>query len=169
MRVVPLFLCLMMVFPAVAETQPCLLCGAAPERSIVERPRRPLQIEVETALDLGRVAQTGQGGEVGVDPTTGGRHVTGGLADLGGMALRGTVLLRGEPYTPVLISLPARVTLRAANGGTAEVTDLRTDVSGVPLLNGDGELRFSFGGRLVINGTISGLLRGSIPISADYP
>ncbi len=169
MRFLLAFLCLLLACPASAQAPPCQLCvrdGSAP---VVDKPRRPLQIDVETALDFSRVAQTGQGGEVGVDATTGARRVAGGLADLGGMALRGTVMLRGEPYAPVLISLPDRVMLRSSTGGTAEVVDLRTDVSAPPMLNGNGELRFSFGGRLIVKGQIYGTLRGSIPISADYP
>ncbi len=169
MRFVPAFFALLVAVPAFAQEPPCLLCAAAPEAAKDNKPRRVLQIDIETALDFSRVAQTGQGGEVGVDPATGARRVVGGLADLGGMALRGTVMLRGEPYAPVLISLPAQVTLRSSSGGTADVVDLRTDISGMPVLNGNGELRFSFGGKLIVKGQISGTLRGSIPVSADYP
>jgi hypothetical protein len=169
MRFVTALIALLAPFAAFAQSAPCLLCATTPEAAKEDKPRRPLQIDIETALDFSRVAQTGHGGEVGVDAATGARRVAGGLADLGGMALRGTVMLRGEPYAPVLINLPNRVMLRSSTGGTAEVVDLRTDVSAMPVLNGNGELRFSFGGRLIVKGQISGTLRGSIPISADYP
>lgn len=169
MRFVPLFLCLFTACPVSAEGPPCQLCSASQSEARPVKPRRALSIDVETALDFSRVAQTGQGGEIAVDETTGARRVAGGLADLGGMALRGTVLVRGEPFAAVLISLPSRVTLRASNGGSADVTDLRTDVQAAPMLDANGELRFSFGGRLIVKGQVSGTLRGSIPISADYP
>jgi hypothetical protein len=169
MRFVPALFALLVAVPVFAQAPPCLLCAAMPETAKDSKPRRALQIDIETALDFSRIAQTGNGGEVGVDPATGVRRVVGGLWDLGGMALRGTVILRGEPYAPVLISLPDRVTLRSSNGGTADVIDLRTDIAGMPVLNGNGELRFSFGGKLIVKGQISGTLRGSIPVSADYP
>lgn len=168
-----LFMAVITAFPGSVKAQSCQLCAPeakAQTQSLAEaKPRRALQIEVEASLDFSRVAQTGTDGNIGLDAETGTRRVTGGLADLGGMAVRGSVLLIGEPFSPVLISLPNRVTLRSSTGGSADVVDLSTNVRGVPVLDANGQLRFSFGGRLIVKDRVSGTLRGSIPISADYP
>lgn len=147
----------------------CRLCAPAPAARTDDRPVRPIRIEVETALDFSRIAQsTGQGGQVSVDAQTGARRVAGGLVDLGGMPVRGIVRVTGEPGRAIRIDLPPRVQLRSLSGGIAEVTDLRTDLSGPPMLGRDGALTFAFGGRLTVSGQISGVFRGRIPITAEY-
>jgi hypothetical protein len=150
------------------EPLACRLCAMPDKGTPTKTPRQPLQIEVEAALDFSRVAQTGDGGEVGVDPLTGARRVSGGLSDLGGAALRGSARLTGQPFAPVFITLPNRVSLRSTTGASAEVIDIRSDLSSAPILGADGTLRFSFGGRLVLKGAVSGQFRGTIPITADY-
>jgi Domain of unknown function (DUF4402) len=146
----------------------CRLCVPAEKNSADEPPRPPLRIEVEAALDFSRIAQTGEGGEVGIDPLTGARRVSAGLSDLGGMALRGSARLTGQPFAPVFITLPNRVSLRSTSGASAEVVDIKSDLSAAPILGADGTLRFAFGGRLVLKGAVSGQFRGTIPITADY-
>jgi hypothetical protein len=153
--------------PLVAEP-PCLLCDAPTTKAEPAEPRLPIRIEIESALDFSRVAKTAASGSVVLDPKSGQRRVIVGLADLGGMALRGTVRVTGEPNAPVRISLPHRVALRAVQGGQAEVVDLETDAPAQPRFDSSGRLSFSFGGRLVVNGAISGMVRGSVPISVDY-
>ncbi len=128
---------------------------------------RPLNIEVETALDFSRAAGTGGGGSIAVDERTGTRRVA-GLADLGGIAIKGTVRLTGVPGARVRVSLPTSVRLLAPDGNSAEAVDLRTDLPPDPMLDASGELRFSFGGRLIVSGSASGEFRGRIPIVADY-
>jgi hypothetical protein len=152
-----------------AEPIACQLCSPSAKAGEREAPRQPIQIDVEAALDFSRVAQTGDGGEVGVDPITGARRVSAGLSDLGGMALRGSARITGQPFAPVLVSLPNRILLSATTGATAEVIDIKSDLSAAPSLGADGTLRFSFGGRLILKGSVSGQFRGSIPITADYP
>jgi hypothetical protein len=153
--------------PLAAEP-PCLLCDGPTSNATPSEARRPIRIEIESALDFSRVARTEGAGSVALDPKSGQRRVTGGLADLGGMAVRGTVRVTGEPFAPVQISLPHRVTLRSTHGGQAEVLDLETDAPAQPRFDSSGNLNFSFGGRLVVNGPISGMIRGSVPISVDY-
>lgn len=158
--------------PLAAET--CRLCAVEPERLSQERlsqgarPRVPLRIEIETALDLGRVAQGAGGGAVELDPRTGARRVAGGLADLGGMALSGRATITGTPFARVRIDLPSRVRLRSASGNIAEVEQLKSDLPAAPTLDGDGRLSFTFGGKMILKGGESGTFRGAVPISAEY-
>lgn len=152
-----------------AQPPKCQLCAPAEQTARAERPRIPITIDVETALDFSRVAQTGQGGNIDLDPVTGGRRVSGELSDLGGMGIRGTVRITGEPMAQVLITLPNRVTSRSTTGASAEIIEIKSDLPHVAQLSSEGVLRFSFGGRLVVSGAVSGTFRGGIPISADYP
>jgi hypothetical protein len=134
-----------------------------------DQPQKPLRIDVEAALDFSRVAQTDdRGGEIHVDPRSGARQVNGALVDLGGMPVRGTVRITGDAGRAIRVDLPQRVILRSNTGASAEVIDLATDLPPAPTLGADGQLSFSFGGRLSVKGAVSGTFRGSIPITADY-
>jgi Domain of unknown function (DUF4402) len=148
--------------PAAAQCRLCVPGDSAPVAAA-----RPLNIEVETALDLGRAAAVRQGGSVAVDPRTGARRVE-GLTDLGGFALTGRVRITGEPFRRVRVSLPASVALRAPDGSTASATDIRTDLPSDPVLDATGQLSFGFGGRLVVADGASGEFRGRIPVVAEY-
>lgn len=128
---------------------------------------RPLTIEIETALDFSRAADTGAGGSIAIDERTGARQVA-GLKDLGGIAIKGSVRLTGEPFRHVRVSLPTSARLVSPDGSSAEAVDLRTDLPPDPMLDGAGELRFTFGGRLVVSSSAAGEFRGRIPIVADY-
>ncbi|RJF93744.1 DUF4402 domain-containing protein [Sphingomonas cavernae] len=153
--------------PPVARAQ-CQLCAPADARSTAE-PARPLTIDVETGIDFSRVAiMSAAGGMVEVDATSGQRRVSGGLVDLGGLGLSGTVRLTGEPGRSVRISLPNRVRLVTPEGGTAELSEIVTDLPPTPRLGPDGRLRFAFGGRLSVDGRATGNFRGRIAIVADY-
>lgn len=163
LRAVLLFPLLLLASPLGAQ---CRLC--APDTPIGPVAQaRPLNIEVETALDFSRAAGTGRGGSIDIDERTGARRVA-GLADLGGIAIKGSVRLTGMPHARVRVSLPTTVRLLAPNGSSAEAVDLRTDLPPDPVLDATGELRFSFGGRLVVSGSAAGEFRGRIPIVADY-
>lgn len=157
--------------PALAQDGPCQLCSEAQkEERRAEAERAPIRIDIETMLDFSRVTQTfPEAGEIAVDPISGQRQISGALTDLGGMALRGSARITGEPHQPVLITLPNRVLLTSSQGSTAEVVDIKSDLGSTPTLDANGQLRFSFGGRLRVRGRVSGVFRGSIPITADYP
>lgn len=152
---------------AASAQTPCRLC--APEAvQPAGAPDRPLTIEVEAGIDFSRLAVASGGGSVDVDPADGSRRVSGGLIDLGGLTLTGAVKLTGEPGRPVRVSLPQRVMLTTPEGGSAELRDIRTDLPAAARLGPDGRLSFAFGGRLEVSGSVSGQLRGRIPIVADY-
>jgi Domain of unknown function (DUF4402) len=158
----------LVALPSMASAQ-CLLCAANPgDKS--KLPAKPLQLDIEAALDLGRAAHRGQStsGTVAIDPVTGARSVTGGLADLGGMSLKGTVRLNGDAFAPVAVSLPNRITLTASDGSTAEVVDIQTNMSPNATLDSQGRLSFAFGGRLIVTAGAAGDFRGRIAISAEY-
>lgn len=160
----PLLLpCVLAMSPLSAQ---CRLCAPDSGSTKIED-ARPLTIDVETSLDFSRAAGTGNGGSISIDERTGSRRVA-GLADLGGFAIKGSVRLTGEPYRHVRVSLPASVRLLSPDGSSAEATDLRTDLPPDPMLDAKGELRFTFGGRLVVSGNAAGEFRGRIPIVADY-
>jgi hypothetical protein len=165
-----LFLGFMLAFasapPAAAQ---CMLC--APDKAAGASARQaevPLRVEVETQLDMGRVAVGAMGGEVEVDPVSGARRVRGDVVDLGGFALTGVVTVRGEPGAEVRVILPATVDLEGGYGRTARVTGLVTDLSASPRLGPDGRLEFRFGGRLQIAGLDDGDYRGRIPVTVEY-
>lgn len=160
------FLLTLVLLPTQAEAQ-CQLC--APTISTEKpAPSRALTIEIETALDFSRAAQTSAGnGSIAVDERSGARSVN-GLVDLGGMALKGAVQLTGEPFRHVRVSLPPTIRLSTPDGQGADVVDLRTDLSPDPSLDANGTLKFSFGGRLIVSGHASGALRGRIAIVAEY-
>lgn len=147
----------------------CRLCAPAPGGAS-KLPAKALQMEIEAALDLGRAAHRGQttSGSVSIDPVSGVRRVTGGLADLGGMSLKGTVRLIGDPFAPVTVNLPNKITLNAPDGSTADVVELRTSLSPNATLDAQGRLSFAFGGRLIVTAGAAGDFRGRIAISAEY-
>ena len=154
--------------PPVAAAQ-CLLC--APDKSggvATRQAGTPLRVEVETQLDMGRVAAGAMGGEVEMDPVSGARRVRGDVFDLGGFALTGTVTVRGAPGAEVRVILPATVDLESGHGRTARVSGLITDLPAAPRLGVDGRLQFRFGGRLQVAGLDDGDYRGRIPVTVEY-
>lgn len=148
----------------------CQLCARDPHPVAGNAPpSKPIEIEVEASLDFSRVAQIGgQGGTVTVDPLTGVRRVNGGLTDLGGGVLRGQVHVMGDPFRPIRVILPARISLSAADGSSVEVNNIRTNLPPNAALGRDGTLHFDFGGQLNIGRASGGNYHGRIPISVEY-
>ncbi len=159
---------MLVALPQMTSAQ-CRLCAPG-SGDTSKLPAKPLQIEIEAALDLGRAAHRGQStsGTVSIDPITGVRRVAGGLVDLGGMSLKGIVRLSGDPFAPVAVSLPNKITLTASDGSTADVVELKTDLSPNAALDSQGRLSFAFGGRLIVTAGAAGDFRGRIAISAEY-
>jgi hypothetical protein len=165
-----LFLGFALAFGAAPSTgAQCMLCAQDKAAGMTARTAEvPLRIDIETQLDMGRVAVGAMGGEVELDPASGTRRVRGDVVDLGGFALTGTVTVRGEPGAEVRVILPASVDLESGHGRTARVTGLVTDLSAAPRLGADGRLMFRFGGRLQIAGLDDGDYRGRIPVTVEY-
>ena len=147
----------------------CMLCAQDKSGGAAAREAEtPLRVEVETRLDMGRVAVGAMGGEVELDPVSGARRVRGDVVDLGGFALTGVVTIRGAPGAEVRVILPASVDLEGGHGRTARVTGLVTDLSAAPRLGADGRLQFRFGGRLQVAALDDGNYRGRIPVTVEY-
>jgi len=158
-------LALLLAAPATADDAACALC-LSPLRQDAER---PLRVEIESGLQFSRLALVGRAdGGAEIDAQTGEKRVDAGMIDLGGLSYHGRVRVTGEPFRPVRIEMPARVSLRSPNGAEAELTDFATDLPPVALLDQNGVLEFAFGARLSSRGARTGNFRGRIPIRVDY-
>lgn len=132
-------------------------------------PRRVLRIEIDSVLDFSSIAIRTQGsGAVEIDSHSGTRRVSGGLIGLGGPALRGTVRVTGEPFARIAVRLPTLLELRAVSGATARISQIETTLSPDPVIGANGELTFSFGGRMTVTDGEAGEFQGRFPISAEY-
>ena len=148
----------------------CRLCAPKDAtQAAVETREIPVSINITTQLDFSRAALSGAGGGViEMDPDNGGKRVDGGLIDLGGSAFAGSAVVRGEPGRAVRIDMPNVVRMTSSTGGVIEISGLRSNLARAPQLDATGRLSFSFGGRLVVRGSVSGTFRGRIPITAQY-
>jgi hypothetical protein len=152
--------------PAAAGAQACQLCAAQPAAQA--KPARPLNIDIDTALDFSLAAHTDVGaGSIELDARTGERRFM-GLIGVGGPALRGVVRITGEPFRRVRIELPATIRLNSTMGAKADVTGIRTTLGPDPMIGADGTLTFHFGGRLSVIDDAAGEFHGRVKISADY-
>jgi Domain of unknown function (DUF4402) len=148
----------------------CRLCKPSEISTQSEAVREiPLTLEVSTKLDFSRAALSGAGGgAIDLDPQSGSRRVDGGMIDLGGSALAGTAIVRGEPGRAVRIDMPVSARMTSSTGGVVEIAGLRTTLGASPRLDQTGRLEFSFGGKLLVRGNVSGTFRARIPITAQY-
>ncbi len=156
--------------PNRADAQNCRLCSDE-EKGDIENDKKviPLRIAITTNLNFSRAALSGRGsGRIAVSEHDGQKRIDGQLVDLGGYAVAGSVLITGEPGRNLSIDLPRKIIMRSNKGGQISIHDLRTDLSPSPRLDNVGELRFSFGGDLMVDGNVSGRFRGRIPITANY-
>ncbi len=133
-----------------------------------EQARVPVRVVIEANLNFSKVAaRAGGSGSVTVAPK-GGRVVSGALADLGGMGMSGIAHVTGTPFARLRIDFPKSVSLRSTTGAVAEIVDIQSDASSAPMLDANGRMSFSFGGKLLVKGRVSGSFRGQIPISVEY-
>lgn len=156
------------IAPAAAQ---CRLCSDAEKADNAkdEKTKKELEIVISTGLDFDTLTLTdASGGEATLDPRSGSRRVQGSMEGLGGMWLSGKAELTGEPGSAVRITLPGSVTLSSPSGGTATLDTLETDLPVTPRLDENGNLSFSFGGKLRVSGNATGQFRGRIYITADY-
>lgn len=156
---------LLLAAPATAQ-EGCRLCYSDPSAKPGER---PLAIEIWTDLSFAKLALTGRsGGSAEVAAGGSAKRTSGELIDLGGMPITGRGRITGVPLREVRVDLPGQVEMTTPEGGRAVLTGFTTDLPQRPTLNANGELEFSFGARLVIEGGRGGKFRGRIPISVDY-
>lgn len=156
------------VAPSQAAAQ-CRLCET-PDIHVdrAEQAQRNVGLSIETTLDFDRIVLVGDGyGSATLGPD-GERHTEGIVAALSGRAMVGTVVIRGEAGRYVSVHIPADVELFSTDGARLRLEAITSDLPDSPRINADGELRFSFGGRLLIEGDAEGDYRGEIPIIAEY-
>jgi hypothetical protein len=130
---------------------------------------RPLSITIESSLQVGRLALTGrQDGAAVIDPQTGTKQIRANMVDLGGLTFQGKATITGQPLKPVRIELPQTVLLHSPSGAEAELSDFRTNLPGVAMLDANGVLEFSFGATITTKDGQGGDFRGRIPIRVEY-
>jgi hypothetical protein len=146
---------------------PCQLCDAT-GKPTDDKPKTPVSLDIETRLDFDRLVVTGAGegrAEIGPD---GARSISGSITSIGTRAMVGEVVIRGEPGRLVRVELPDRIELVGLAGGMIQLESIRSDLPAMPRLDGNGRLRFRFGGTLRISGDVDGEYRGDVPIDVDY-
>ncbi len=153
--------------PGAAMAAPsCQLCAAGP--AVPGATPRALAVTIDAALDFSTAVYTNRdSGSIAIEARTGRRQMI-GLAALGGPSLVGTVTVTGEPFAPVTVDLPRAVLLTSNLGGTADVTEIRSDLPPHPVIGADGRLVFTFGGRLTVRNGVDGDFRGRIPVTVEY-
>lgn len=152
------------VTPAAAQ---CRLCDT-PELIVdpADKAEERVELSVETVLDFDQLVVLGDGSAtLGASGT---RMTDGGIAALSARAMVGEVVIRGEAGRRISINLPDRIELHNIEGGRIRLESIEHDLPSQPELDGNGELRFRFGGRLEITGAAEGDYRGDVPILAEY-
>lgn len=140
-----------------------------PFAAITPDGERPLSITIESGLQIGRLGLIGRAdGDAAIDPQTGAKQVGPNMVDLGGLSFQGKATITGQPLKPVRIELPRTVVLRSPSGAEAELTDFRTDLPPVAMLDANGQLEFDFGATIASKDAQGGDFRGRIPIRVDY-
>jgi hypothetical protein len=130
---------------------------------------RPLSITIESGIQVGRLGLTGHDdGNAAIDPQTGAKQVGPNMIDLGGLSFQGKATITGQPLKPVRIELPHRVVLHTPSGAEAELSEFRTDLPPVAMLDVNGQLQFNFGATITSKGAQGGDFRGRIPIRVEY-
>jgi hypothetical protein len=157
--------------PAATAVRPASVdsCCGDPFARVGPNGERPLSITIESGLQVGRLGLTGRDdGTAAIDPQTGAKRVAGNMIDLGGLTFQGKATVTGQPLKPVRIELPQRVLLHSPSGAEAELSDFRTDLPAVAMLDANGVLQFSFGATLSSKDAQGGDFRGRIPIRVEY-
>jgi len=154
---------------AATPSAPADSCCADPFAAIGPNGERPLTITVDSGISVGRLGLTGRkDGTAQIDPQTGAKQVGANMVDLGGLTFQGKATITGQPLKPVRIELPQTVTLYSQSGAEAELSDFRTDLAGVAMLDASGQLQFDFGATISSKGGQGGNFRGRIPIRVEY-
>ena len=146
---------------------PCRLCDSA-AKPTEEKPAKPVSLDIQASLNFDRLILAGSGegkAELGPD---GSRISSGSVASIGARAMAGEVVIRGEPGRYVRVTLPESIELHGLSGGTIRLETIRSDLPAMPRLDGNGALRFRFGGVMRLIGDVDGEFRGDIPVDVEY-
>jgi hypothetical protein len=152
-----------------AAAAPAEGCCADPFAPIGPHGERPLTITIESGISVGRLGLQGhKDGDAAIDPQTGRKRVGANMVDLGGLSYQGRATVTGQPLRPVRIELPQSVELYSQSGAKAELSEFRTDLAGVAMLDASGQLQFNFGATITSKDGQGGNFRGRIPIRVEY-
>ena len=155
--------------PAPASQSPQPASTVDPFANVGPNGERPLSITIESGISVGRLGLQGrQDGDAAIDPQTGTKRVGANMVDLGGLSYQGKATITGQPLRPVRIELPHVVVLHNPTGGEAELSEFRTDLPGVAMLDASGRLQFNFGATITSKDGQGGNFRGRIPIRVEY-
>lgn len=156
------------VMPATAAAQ-CRLCEDVETHvDPADAQIRTVGLSIETTLDFDRIVLVGEGSGSATLGPDGQRMTEGVVAALSGRAMVGQVTIRGEAGRYVAIQIPHEIELYSTDGRRLRLEAIVSDLADSPRIDDDGELHFSFGGRLMIEGDAEGDYRGEIPIIAEY-
>lgn len=155
--------------PALSQdaAAPCRLCGPT-ATTIEDKPSKPISLDVQASLNFDRLILAGSGDGGAELAPDGSRIVSGSVASIGARAMAGEVLIRGEAGRYVRVTLPDTIELHGLSGGTIRLESIRTDLPATPRLDGDGTLRFRFGGVVKLIGDVDGEFRGDVPVDVEY-
>jgi len=163
-----LLLAVYAAFHASAVSGQCRLCDLPSTAPTPATSGADLQLEVETNLSFDRMILTGAGNGAATIRADGSSGIEGSVMELGPRATVGTIAVHGEPNRDVRIELPRRIELFSLGGGRITLDDVSTDSPAVARLDASGNMRFRFGGRLILSGDCDGPYHGDLPISVDY-
>ena len=156
------------VAPHTAAAQ-CRLCDEVETHvDPADKAQRSVGLSIETSLDFDRIVLIGEGDGSATLGPDGERFTDGVVAALSGRAMVGSVIIRGEAGRYVSIRIPEEIELYTTDGARLRLKAITSDLDDSPRLDDAGELRFRFGGQLLIEGDAEGDYRGEIPIIADY-
>jgi len=127
-----------------------------------------VDLRIETNLNFDRLILSGSGsGAVTIRPD-GSSGVEGSVLQAGPRAMVGTVLVHGGANRALRVDIPRRIELYSVSGGRITLDDITSDLPTIPRLDAAGNLRFRFGGRLILSGNSDGPFRGDLSITVDY-
>src|SRR5438067_6470525 len=132
--------------PAGAQCRLCAEPAPAPGQDA------PVDLQIETDLDFGRLILTGAGAGAATIRPDGSSGAEGSVMGLGPRTMVGTVLVHGAAGRALRVDLPRRVELFSLGGGRLTLDDVSTDLPALPRLDAAGKLSFHFGGRLILSG-----------------
>jgi hypothetical protein len=157
----------MAALPSPAGAQ-CRLCDTPSTQLPADSADGDVQLSVETGLDFDRLIFSGSGMGAATVRPDGANSAEGVVTAVGPRATVGTVLVHGQPGRPLRVQLPHRIELYSLSGGRVTLDQVVTDLPPMPRLDSAGNLRFRFGGRLVVSGDTDGQFRGDLPITVEY-
>lgn len=146
----------------------CRLCSTPTTLPDEVKADEQIALEIEAALDFDRLVVMGPGDGSATLRPDGTRLATGSVEVISGRAMVGEARVRGEPNRSVRIDMPSRIQLHSLNGAAISIDQVITDLPAVARLDSAGNLKFRFGGRLMLTGNVDGEFRGELPITVEY-